>query len=115
MAYEKRTQHLLSQSGFLFRLLQHVAVALGLVVLSIALGAAGYHFLEGLNWIDSVYNATMILTGMGPVNTLHHDISKIFASCYAVFGGIVILAITGIILAPLAHRLLHLFHLKEDE
>lgn len=115
MAYEKHNQHLLSQRGFFVRLLQHLAVALGLVVLSIALGAAGYHFLEGLNWIDAIYNATMILTGMGPVSPLQRDVSKIFASCYAVFGGIVILAITGIILAPLAHRLLHLFHLKENE
>lgn len=115
MSYEKRSQVLLSQSRFLIRLLKHVAVALGLVLISIALGAAGYHYLEGLGWIDSIYNATMILTGMGPVSPLHRDVSKIFASCYAVFGGIVILAITGIVLAPLAHRLLHLFHLKENE
>jgi hypothetical protein len=93
----------------------HLLVAGGLVFISIFGGAYGYHVLEGFNWIDSFYNASMILTGMGPVSVLKNDSTKIFASLFAVYGGIVLLAITGIILSPLAHRLLHLFHLKENE
>jgi hypothetical protein len=57
----------------------------------------------------------MILTGMGPVTVLKHDSSKIFASVFAVYGGIIILAITGMVLAPLAHRLLHIFNLSEED
>jgi len=115
MAYERKHQKLISKSRFYVRILEHLVVAIGLVFISIGGGAIGYHFIEGLSWIDSIYNASMILTGMGPVSILHKDISKIFAALYAIYGGIVLLAITGIILAPLAHRLLHLFHLREEE
>ena len=115
MAFERKNQKLLSKPDFYIRIVKHVLVATMLVAFSIAWGAVGYHLLEKISWIDSFYNASMILTGMGPVNILHHDSSKIFASLYAVYGGIILLAITGIIMAPLAHRLLHIFHLQEND
>jgi hypothetical protein len=115
MAYERKSDKLLSKNQFYLRLALHLTVALGLVLISIGFGAIGYHWFEGISWVDSIYNASMILTGMGPVTVLKKDVSKIFASMYAIYGGIILLAITGIILAPLAHRLLHLFHLKESE
>jgi hypothetical protein len=74
-----------------------------------------YSLLEEMSRMDSIYNASMILTGMGPVTKLNHDISKLFASAYAIYGGVILLAITGIVLAPIAHRILHLFHLRENE
>ncbi|HOY95772.1 MAG TPA: hypothetical protein PK509_08550 [Catalimonadaceae bacterium] len=115
MAFERKSDKLLSKNQFYLRLSLHLTVALGLVVISIGFGAIGYHGFEGISWVDSIYNASMILTGMGPVTVLKKDITKIFASLYAIYGGIILLAITGIILAPLAHRLLHLFHLREAE
>lgn len=115
MAYERKSEKLLSKNQFYIRLCLHLTVALGLVLISIGFGAIGYHGFEGITWVDSIYNASMILTGMGPVTVLKKDVSKIFASMYAIYGGIILLAITGIVLAPLAHRLLHLFHLKEAE
>jgi hypothetical protein len=115
MAFEKKNEKLLSLPSFYRRLGKHAGLAALMVAFSISWGTLGYRYFEGLSWIDSEYNAVMILTGMGPVSPLHHESSKIFASIYAVYGGIVLLAITGIVLAPLAHRLLHVFNLKEEE
>ena len=113
--FEKRNQQIISKKLFYSRLAKHLLVAAGLVVVSLSIGTVGYQTLENMGWVDAFYNASMILTGMGPVSPLRHDASKVFASLYAVYGGIVILAITAIVLAPLAHRLLHWFHLKEND
>lgn len=113
--YERKNQKPISNGDFYKRLTAHLFIALSLVAVSILFGAVGYHFLENLSWVDAIYNASMILTGMGPVSVLHKDVSKIFASLYAIYGGIILLAVTGIVLAPVAHRILHLFHLREDE
>jgi hypothetical protein len=72
----------------------------------------GYHFVARLSWIDSLLNASMILTGMGPVDPLQTVGAKLFASCYALFSGIVFITTAGILLGPLVHRLLHKFHLE---
>jgi hypothetical protein len=72
----------------------------------------GYHFAAGLSWLDSLLNASMILRGMGPVDVLHTTAGKVFASCYALFSGVVFLGIAGIPLAPLVHRLMHRMHLE---
>jgi hypothetical protein len=65
-----------------------------------------------MTWIDATLNASMILGGMGPVNSLNTEGGKLFASAYALFSGVVFIGIMGIILAPFAHRLLHTFHLE---
>jgi hypothetical protein len=85
------------------------------VVLCIALsiGVLGYHFIAGLHWIDAILNASMILTGMGPVATMSTPGSKLFASAYALFSGVVFLSSIGLVLAPLFHRILHRFHLDD--
>ena len=113
--YEHRTQPLLSRRAFLARLAWHAAVALGLIFGSLTLGAVGYHLTEGLSWLDAVLNAAMILTGMGPVNQLHTVSGKLFATCYALFSGVAFLAIAGLLVAPIAHRILHTLHLEDDE
>ena len=82
-----------------------VAVALGI-------GVLGYHFLGHLKWIDSLLNASMILGGMGPVDPLQSTAAKVFASCYALFSGLAVIGIAGVMLAPFAHRLLHRFHIE---
>jgi hypothetical protein len=115
--YEHHSQPLLPRSAFLLRLASHVGIAVGVVSGSLAIGILGYHFLEGLAWIDALVNAAMILGGMGPVNALHTRAGKLFASFYALYSGIVFLLAVGIIFAPVFHRILHHFHLesgKED-
>ena len=110
--YEHVSEPLLHRAAFLRRALRHALWAFGLVILADGLGVLGYRMLGGLSWIDSLLNASMILGGMGPVNPLESDAAKLFASAYALFSGMAFLATAGILVAPLAHRLLHHLHLE---
>jgi hypothetical protein len=81
-------------------------------------GSAGYHYVAGLPWIDSLLNASMILAGMGPVDPLKTDSAKLFATFYALYSGVAFLSIMAVLMAPLLHRLLHSFHMeisKDDQ
>ena len=113
--YEHRTKPLLPRRLFFRRIMRNVL--LGGVVLSVALGVGmvGYHFLEQQPWLDAFLNASMILSGMGPVATLQTVTGKLFAGCYAIFSGIMLILILGIIFAPIVHRALHKFHLEDEE
>jgi len=112
MLYEHRTQPLLPRRAFLMRLVSHTLVALAVIFGSLLMGILGYHFTEGLPWLDSLVNASMILGGMGPVDALHTTAGKLFASFYALYSGMVFLVAVGIIFAPVFHRILHRFHLE---
>lgn len=113
--YESKDEPLLSSKAFAARLARHVASSLGLVFGSLTLGAVGYHFTEGIPWLDAVLNAAMILTGMGPVSQLHTVCGKLFATGYALFSGVAFLAIAGLLIAPIGHRILHKLHLEEED
>jgi hypothetical protein len=113
--YEHRTKPLLPRRLFFRRVVRNTV--LGSAVLLVALGAGmiGYHFLEQLPWLDAFLNAAMILSGMGPVATLQTAAGKLFAGSYALFSGIVLILVLGIIFAPVVHRALHKFHLEDEE
>ncbi|MDQ3831738.1 MAG: hypothetical protein M3361_21070 [Candidatus Tectomicrobia bacterium] len=111
--YEHRIEPLLTRAQFARRLLRHGGVAALLVGLSLAVGTVGYHITAGLAWLDALLNAVMILTGMGPVAPLQSPAAKLFAMAFALYAGVVFLAVTGIMLAPLAHRILHWLHLDD--
>lgn len=113
--YENRTEPLLSSRAFAVRLAQHGGVSLLLIAGSLLIGAVGYHLTEGLSWLDAVLNAAMILTGMGPVTPMRHVSGKVFATLYALYSGVAFLAIAGLLVAPVAHRLLHRLHVEESE
>jgi hypothetical protein len=91
---------------------RHLAVVLGLLIVSLFAGMCGYVYFESLSWTDAFLNAAMLLGGMGPVNNPMTESGKIFAGLYALYAGIVFLVGAGIIAAPVAHRLLHRFHLE---
>jgi hypothetical protein len=110
--FEHRHQPLLPRKRFAHRLALSFGLAMAMVLVALMIGIAGYHFLEGLPWLDSFLNASMILGGMGPVNTLNTAAGKFFAACYALFSGLVILAVAGVAFAPVVHRFLHKFHLE---
>src|ERR1041385_3121669 len=112
--FEHRRQQLLPRRAFLFRLGRFAGAAFLLVVISWVIGILGYRALEGMAWIDASLNAAMILGGMGPVDTLHTDAGKLFASFYALFSGIVFLVAVGVLIAPILHRFMHQFHLEAD-
>lgn len=113
--YEHHKQALAKRSVFAKRLALNGLVGMLLLLFSLGIGMLGYHFLEGLSWLDSLLNASMILGGMGPVNPLQTPAGKIFASFYAICSGVVLLAAVGILAAPIFHRFMHRFHLAEDK
>ena len=100
---------------FLRRLGKNGLVGIGLIAVSLLIGTIGYHLSAGLDWVDSILNASMILTGMGQVDPLHTTGAKLFASGYAIFSGVAFLSIIGIVIAPVVHRFLHRFHLDIHE
>jgi hypothetical protein len=113
--FEHRTEPLLPWSAFVGRITRQLLIATGVVAFALAIGVAGYHVLDRLPWVDALLNAAMILGGMGPVDALRTDAAKLFASAYALFSGVVFIAVAGLLLAPLLHRLMHHFHLELDE
>jgi hypothetical protein len=110
--FERRHQKLAPISVFAKRLAGAVAVSAGVVIVVLLIGIAGYHWLSGLDWVDSLLEASMILGGMGPVNPINNTSAKIFASGYALFCGLVFIGIMGIVLTPVVHRMLHKFHVE---
>jgi hypothetical protein len=84
-----------------------------LILTSLCLGILGYHFIAGFTWINALLNASMILSGMGPVGELPSNGAKVFASFYALFSGVAFISSSGLLLAPMFHRVLHRFHVEE--
>ena len=113
--FERRNEPLLPFRDFALRVWRSVLVALCVVAFALSLGVLGYHYVAEFTWVDSLLNASMILSGMGPVGDFKNDIGKVFASLYALFSGLVFITVAGIIVAPVAHRLLHWFHIEEEE
>jgi hypothetical protein len=113
--FEAKDDPLLSRRDFLLRMLRFVGAAISLVLVALLVGVLGYRLTEGMSWINALLNASMILAGMGPVDQLHTQGGKLFASAYALFSGVVFLVVAGVLFAPLFHRLLHRFHLEDDD
>jgi hypothetical protein len=113
--FERRHEKLAPISVFVRRMAASVVMAGILIAVALFIGVIGYHWIAGFDWIDSLLEASMILGGMGPVNSLATTGAKMFASGYALFSGLVFIAIMGIILAPVTHRMLHKFHIDEDD
>lgn len=111
--FEKKYQKIAPVTVFMRRLAVHITIAILLILGALFIGVAGYHWVAGFNWVDSLLNASMILGGMGPVNPLASTGAKVFASAYALFSGLVFIAVMGIIFTPIAHRMLHKFHIDE--
>jgi hypothetical protein len=112
--YERRSHRLLSWPAFLRRAGRHAFWAVLILADTVGAGTIGYHLFDRLPWIDAFLNASMILSGMGPVDRMVGNGAKLFASFYALFSGLVFIGITGVLLAPWVHRLFHWIHLEAD-
>jgi len=112
--FERKGDKLLPWPRFLRRMVLSVLLASGVVAVALSAGILGYHGIAGLGWVDSLLNASMILTGMGPVDPMRSDSAKVFASAYALFSGVVFLSAMGVVIAPVFHRFLHKFHLDDE-
>ena len=111
--YEHRSEPLLPWRLFLLRRVgKTVAAASAIIIVSLVLGMFGYRLTEGMGWLNAFLNASMILGGMGPVDAMHSAAGKLFAALYALYSGLVLVGVAGLLLAPFMHRLLHRFHLE---
>ncbi len=112
---ETHTEPLAPRAVFLRRLAASFAAAFAIIGISLAAGMTGYHRTEGLNWLDSFLNASMILSGMGPLLQPVTTAGKLFAGIYALYSGLAVLVIAGVMFGPIVHRFLHRFHLEADD
>lgn len=110
--FEHRAQPVIPPRQFIVRLAHSGIIALTLIAVSLFVGMIGYRVLEGLSWIDAFLNASMLLGGMGPVNAPLTFGGKLFAGLYSLYCGLAVILVAGIILAPIAHRILHRFHVE---
>ena len=110
--FEHRAQPVLSRQKFIRRLANSGLLALGVIAFSLLIGMLGYRILEDLSWMDAFLNAAMLPGGMGPVNPPASPGGKLFAGLYALYCGLVVILVAGILLAPVAHRTLHKFHVE---
>jgi hypothetical protein len=113
--FEHHSQPLLPMGQFILRLVRHSILAFIVIACALGIGIFGYRFFEGLSWLDSFLNASMILGGMGPVSELHNPAAKLFAGFYALFAGLVFIGVAGIVILPIAHRFLHILHLDSSD
>ena len=110
--FERQHQKVAPLSVFARRMLGATGIAISIILVVLLIGIAGYHWLAGLDWIDSLLEASMILGGMGPVNPITTTSAKLFASGYALFSGLVFIGLMGILLTPVIHRIMHKFHVN---
>ena len=115
MTSKRKSKNILPPKEFAKRVFKYAIFSVSLLTFSLGIGILGYHYFGNLNWIDSIYNASMILTGMGPVDEMTTSAAKLFASIYAIFSGVVFLSTVAIFFAPFAHRLMHLLKIEEIE
>jgi hypothetical protein len=113
--FEAKHHPVLSRVDFAKRMVRSLVIAVVMIGVSLLAGVCGYHFLENLSWIDAFLNASMILAGMGPVDTLKTEGGKLFAGCYALYSGLVVIATAGVLLMPVVHRMLHKFHAETEK
>jgi hypothetical protein len=112
--YEHRKQRLASMRVFYQRVLKNILFAGSILFVCLLIGVLGYHYSAGIEWLDAIHNASMILSGMGPVVEIKTTAGKWFSSFYALFSGVVFITNIGIILAPAIHRMFHRLHLQDE-
>lgn len=112
--FEHKRQPLAPRHVFYRRVAGNLSIAMVILLACLIIGIVGYHYTAGASWIDSLHNASMILSGMGPVIDIQTSSGKIFSSVYALFSGVIFITNIGIIIAPIIHRVVHKFHLEEQ-
>ena len=112
--FERKHEPVISRRRFYSRLGRSIGVGACLLGFSLGTGMIGYHLLEDMSWIDAFLNASMIMSGMGPVATLKTDAGKLFAGLYALYCGMALITAAAIILSPVVHRFFHRFHVEDD-
>lgn len=113
--FEHKSEPVAKRGLFLRRLAINLAAATGILVPSLLIGMIGFVLFEGKNWVEAYDYASMILSGMGPFDEATTDAGRIFEGSYALYSGLTVVVVASLILAPVFHRVLHSFHVEDDE
>jgi hypothetical protein len=114
--YEHVSKPLIPRHQFRSRLVRSLLLGSVMVIVSLAIGMIGFlHYFPKMDWADAFVNASMLLSGMGPLAQPDTTGAKVFSGCYALYSGLMLVATTGVVLAPLVHRFLHAMHSDADE
>ncbi len=113
--FEHTSKPLLDVRSFYQRQLKFVLFAFVFLALFLGIGMIGYHSLAGLDWISSYHNATMILSGMGEIDSMPDNTAKLFSGTYALLSGVFFLVTIAVMLSPIVHRFLHRMHVEEPD
>jgi hypothetical protein len=114
--YEHISAPVIPKKQFQSRVLRSTLLGVGLITFSLAIGMAGFlYFFPKLDWADAFVNTAMLLSGMGPLAQPETTGAKLFAGCYALYSGLMLLIAAGVVFAPVIHRFLHKMHVDEDE
>ena len=111
--YEHKSQPIASRNIFIKRVYRNTLLATGILSFCLIIGIVGYKYLGPMSWIDALHNASMILSGMGPVAEIKTIAGKLFSSFYAIFSGVAFITNFGVLIAPLAHRFFHMLHAED--
>ena len=111
--YEHKSQPIASRKIFIKRVYKNTLLASGILSFCLLIGIFGYKYLGPMSWIDALHNASMILSGMGPVAEIKTISGKLFSSFYAIFSGVAFITNFGVLIAPLVHRFFHLLHAED--
>lgn len=114
MDFEHQSEPVLPFDKFIKRIIRYTFFSFLLLGFSLGIGVLGYHYFNELPWLDSLLNASMILTGMGPIDPMKNNAAKWFASFYSIFSGVVFLSTVAVFLSPIVHRFLHKLHVDEE-
>jgi hypothetical protein len=111
MAIKKlpKTEH------FYSKLKRSFIIGVLFLMFSLGIGVVGYHYFFNIDWLDSLLNASMILTGMGPVDKAQTDGAKLFSSFYALYSGVAFLTCVAVMFSPVVHRFLHKLKIDTED
>ena len=111
---EPRSTPMQPWTAFRRRLARHLRYAGLFVAASLLIGTLGFWLLADEAPIDAFLNSAMLLGGMGPVGEIRHTGGKLFAAFFALYAGLAFLVVATLLVTPVFHRLLHLFHIEEE-
>ena len=115
MAYERLTEPLATRTVYMKRVATNLTITLSLMFVSLAFGMGGYRALGPMSWADAFANASMIMSGMGPLSDLKTNLGKVFEGAYALYSGLFLIISASLILGPVVHRFLHQMHLADED
>lgn len=112
--YESKNEPMLSRREFALRFVRHIGLAFLLIVMALTIGTLGHLWFEPARWHDALLNVSFMLAGLGPFLLPQTLSGKVFFALYSVMVGLVFVALLGVLMAPILHRIIHKFHLDDD-